>query len=479
MAVSHPPGFSPSVVKQGFGSGSISTYTIALEAWRRGLKVSFLDHISNRFEISDGGRHIALSQSWPISLTSSTDLKKLVNKDLTKQLMRANGSPSPEGILIDTKKPHWDKIEAFAQHIGYPLVLKPNAGSTGRGVLTRINSWEELVDGYNYLASELAVSSIVLERHYEGNDFRILVIGERAVAACKRIPANVTGNGVETVRELINAKNATRAANPFLSKGTIDVDYEVMRRLFEENLTLDSIPVDGRYIALRRAANASAGGDVIDVTDTLPGPILDAAVRAVLSVPNIFIAGVDVIYKEGSAPTYDNFTILEMNPRPQIGVNMYPTEGVGRDVPRAYVDFLFPHSQRPTSGSDEMLAFELTLIKPALRSGFAESVTIPPLPEHRFRIRQLFVYSHARSGPKLNRVQRDRILRIVREESLAGHLKSERDALHLLVCGGSDASVSRLRKYCEEVLEIAGSDECELLAWEEAVTTGFRIDPKV
>ncbi|WP_444593951.1 hypothetical protein [Brachybacterium sp. AOP3-A1-3] len=407
------------------------------------------------------------------------DLKKLVNKELTKQLMKAAGIPVPAGILIDANAGDWREVELFVRSVGFPLVLKPNAGSTGRGVLTGINSHESLVAGYHYLVNELGVSNIVLEEHCDGEDFRILVIGDRAVAACKRIPANVSGDGELSVRELISRKNKSRSSNPFLSKGLIEVDYEVLQRLSEENLTLNSVPEKGRYLALRRAANASAGGDVVDVTDVLPGAIAEAAVRAVQAVPNIFIAGVDVLCaKDWDKPSPD-FTVLEMNPRPQIGVNMYPTEGAGQDVPSAYLDFLFPSSSRSGIESDERVAYELALLKPSLRSGFAASVELTPFPEHRYKSRKLYTYEIRRQGAKIDKVQRDLILRTAREGQMAGYLKATEAGLQLLVCAGDSVALSKLRSVCEGILDGSISDVKEVSDWGGPVVTGFRIDAKL
>src|SRR5690625_6631417 len=130
-------------------------------------------------------------------------------------------------MLIDDNEMGVEELQSRAERIGYPLAIKPNTGTMGRGVLTGINSWDELRAGYLYLVDALSVRNMVMEQHFEGEDFRILVIGDKVVAACKRIPANVQGDGLATIAELIRAKNIAWGENPFLIKGVIRAGQEV------------------------------------------------------------------------------------------------------------------------------------------------------------------------------------------------------------------------------------------------------------
>lgn len=162
-----------------------------------------------------------------------------------------------------------------------------------------------------------------------------------SLAVVKRVPANVVGDGKHSVRDLIKRKNKERKENPFLSNGLIKVDREVLSRLRLEGLSLGDVVESGRKVYLRTKANASAGGDVFDVTDQVPDALKVSAVKAVSSIPGLWQGGVDVLFDEKT----EGFSVIEINSRAQIGVNMYPTDGVGRDVPKGIIDACFPSSK--------------------------------------------------------------------------------------------------------------------------------------
>lgn len=479
MAVEWPTHFSSEAVRQGFGGGRLSSYTIALEAWRRGLTVTFLDAGLRRYRISDGQRTVSMNDSRPSSITRRSDYQKLLNKWDTKRLLEAEGVPVPRGVLLKTAETDEGALRGYAEDLGYPLVIKPNAGTMGQGVLTGIESWDRLQAGYRHLVDDLGASTIVLEQHYEGEDFRLLVIGSRVVAACQRIPANVEGDGVSTVAELITSKNAARRRNPFLSKGLIRVDYEVEQSLAAQGLALDDVPADGRHVPVRRIANASAGGDVVDVTDELPDAIREAAVQAVQAVPNIVIAGVDVLYQTGLEATPETFTVIEMNSRPHLGVNMYPTSGVGRDAPKAYIDHLFPDSARAGDEGDALVSFDVDQMIPLLRSGIAASVQIAAIPEHRYAVRRQFTYQDPDRTWRLRKAQRDRLQRLAREHKAAGRLYRDGSTVKLIVAAGDVESIERLRRFCERAAGAETVSEAESSVWHGAVIAGFRISPRM
>src|SRR5699024_485735 len=194
-------------------------------------------------------------------------------------------------------------------------VVKPNTGSVGRGVFIDLRTWREVQDSLRLL-EKMEVNDVIMQSHHDGADLRVLVIGNQVIGAARRLPANVTGDGVHTIGELIQAKNRMRRRNPFLSKGAIKMDHELERCLREQRFKVDSIPASEEHVYLRKVANASAGGDVVDVTEELPEDIKSAAVKAVSVMPNIVIAGVDILHDAPSG----NYVIIEMNRRPHIGL---------------------------------------------------------------------------------------------------------------------------------------------------------------
>lgn len=463
-----PEHFAAEVVRPGFG-GRLSSYTIALEAWRRGLTVTFNDPILRKYTISDDvGRTVRFLRARP-HMTTRSAVRVANDKYQTHELLRHAGVPTPEAKMFDSKSTSWRDLANAAEEIGYPVVLKPLAGSMGRGVFANITSPNNLKERFDYLTRELKEAKIVLEEHVAGDDFRVLVVGGQVAGACQRVPANIVGDGRRSVDELISTKNTARQENPFLSKGLILKDYETEVHLANHGLDYTSVPGNGDYIQLRSAANASAGGDVVDVTDTLPERITSAAVSAIQAVPELFCAGVDVLYDTASGRDNPSFTILELNAHPQIGVNMYPSHGVGSDAPKVVVDQCFPNSYRDADSDLRDVSFELSGLLFPLTCGAAQSITLAPIPAHRWAYRRAVTMSPAAN---LEPDSRRRLLRAAHRRGLAGRLRPASDETHLLVAG-EQQGVQEFIRLSQRILktELVGET-----AWTGPVMAGFFID---
>jgi cyanophycin synthetase len=123
------------------------------------------------------------------------------DKELTKKLLDAAGVPIPFGRPVLDEDDAW----AAAEEIGLPVVVKPQDGNQGKGVTVNIISRDHLKIAY---AAASAISeSIMVERYLPGHDFRLLVVGGKVVAAARRDPPQVIGDGIHTVRELVEIVN--------------------------------------------------------------------------------------------------------------------------------------------------------------------------------------------------------------------------------------------------------------------------------
>lgn len=469
MDPSWPAYFEPKVVREGFGGGRLSTFTIALEAWRRDLTVTLHDQALNRFEISDGSTAITFNHACPVSITPLTARQQLRDKWESKKLLQESGVPVPRGLLVDAASTGMDDLSEIAETIGYPVTIKPVAGSKGQGVHTEISSWEELESVYAHLTESNVVDQLLIEQNVPGDDYRLLVLGDKVLAACKRVPANVEGDGSSSIDELITEKNKKRRRNPFLSTGLIRPNYEMNATLRSQGYTLTSIPEKGAYVELRRIANASAGGDVIDVTDSIPAELKQAAVDAVAAVSGIVIAGVDVLYQPAGGSNSPKFSVIEMNYRPHIGVNMYPTSGRGRDIPGELIDFFFPDSPRcnKRDADEKTVAFNFALMKKEWKVG--EHRQIPPAPAHRCVFR--LVARMAASDVGLTTDAAYRIAELCGTLDVSGHLRRVGDE-YRMVAGGEEDSV---RKAIDRVSELVHATSVRTSHWRGRMQTGFHV----
>lgn len=473
MTVEWPTHFHARLMGRTLGSSGLSSYAISLEAWRRGLEVTFTGNDLHTYVISDGYRKVEFNFSRPDSVTRREDYSRLNRKSETTAKLRQEGIPAPRGVLVESSQTSDQDLQKITNELGFPLVLKPNTGSMGQGVLTGIADWPEFKNGYDYLVSELGARQIVVETHQEGDDYRVLVVGDQVVGAVKRVPANVVGNGKFSINDLIDEKNKSRKWNPFLTSGLIKVDYEVTKCLHDQGLSLNDVPENGIHVALRRVANASAGGDVVDVTDVLPDEIKSAAVQAMQKFPRILIAGVDVLYKTGHPATPDNYVIIEMNSRPQIGVNMYPSVGKGRDVPRAIIDTLFPGSHRSDSQRVKSIRFNERAIRIAIRSGIASRVTLPVLPTHFYPYRSKIRYEAHGATVTLGQYAARTLQKVARVHGIAGSVGYTKDGSIELHIAAEDRAAAQ--PLVRKISALSGLQPASDEDWPGPITTGFTV----
>lgn len=274
------------------------------------------------------------------TITSQTSFMAVENscdKQMTKTILSGIGVQVPEGETAATA----EEVFEAAERVGFPLVIKPLNGNQGRGVYTNIKSGEEL---FNILHSmESSENNFIVEKYYEGHDYRLLVVDGELIAASMRIAPFVIGNGRDSIRSLIVEENN----NPLRGDGhekpmsKIPLNATVSCFLEKSGLTLDSIPEPGRIVQVAGNANLSTGGQAIDVTDEVHPTIVDMAITAAKAI-GLDVAGVDFICPDISAPLDRKMSaIVEVNAAPGIRMHHYPAKGKPRDVGKAIVDYLF------------------------------------------------------------------------------------------------------------------------------------------
>jgi cyanophycin synthetase len=259
------------------------------------------------------------------------------DKDLTKSLLHAAGVPVPSGRPAHSLDEAW----AIAQEVGLPVVLKPQDGNQGKGVSVNISERAAFDNAY---ASAERHGTVMVEKFLPGHDYRLLVVGDRLVAAARREPPLVVGDGKHTVRQLVDQVNADprRGEGHATSLTKIRFDDIAMGRLHTQGLEPESVPAKGRRVILRNNANLSTGGTATDVTDDVH-PEVAARVIAAAQMVGVDICGVDVVCESLARPLEEqNGGIVELNAAPGLRMHISPSFGKGRDVGNAVIDFMFP-----------------------------------------------------------------------------------------------------------------------------------------
>ena len=259
------------------------------------------------------------------------------DKDLTKAVLHAAGVPVPLGRPVENLEEAW----RFAQEIGLPVVVKPLDGNQGKGVT--VNNVDREHFGIAYNAAN-KYGQVLVEKFLPGQDFRLLVVGDKLVAAARREPPLVVGDGVHTVRQLVEQVNADprRGEGHATSLTKIRFDDIAVARLKVQGLEPESVPEKGQRVILRNNANLSTGGTATDVTDEVHPEVAARAVAAARMV-GLDICGVDVVCESMQRPLEEQSGgIVEVNAAPGLRMHLTPSYGKGRDVGQAVIDHMFP-----------------------------------------------------------------------------------------------------------------------------------------
>jgi cyanophycin synthetase len=319
-----------------------STGSIVEEARRRGIPVR---RLNSRSLVQLGlGRNLRRIQATVTDRTSSIAVDIAQDKDETKRVLGNIGLPVPRGDAVRSVE---DAVEAAAE-IGYPVILKPLDASHGRGISSRLGDAAALRAAWD-VAREFG-RRVVVEQFAEGRDHRVLVIDGKVVACAERVPARVFGDGVCTLRMLVEEANRDprRGIGHTKILTRLPLDEPTEAYLAKSGRSLDSVPALGEEVMLRPTANLSTGGTSIDRTDEMHPDNVTACEMAAAAV-GLDIAGIDVMTQDISVPFRENgAVIIEVNAGPGIRMHTHPTEGTPRAVGAPIVDMLYPPGSEPT-----------------------------------------------------------------------------------------------------------------------------------
>ena len=265
------------------------------------------------------GKNQKRIQATVTSQTSSIGVEIACDKEDTKTLLEAQNIPVPRGRIIYDEEDLKDAID----DIRFPVVLKPVNGNHGRGATINVRTWDEAVDAL--IAAKKISRGVIVEKYITGFDHRILVVNYKYVAAAKRSPAAVTGNGKNTIEQLIDSVNQDPRRGYGHEKvlTAIKIDEMTMGILREKNLTLDSVLPEGETLYLKRTANISTGGTATDVTDIVH-PYNVFMCERIARIIGLDICGIDIMTPDITEPLNEiGGAVLEVNAAP--GFRMRPT----------------------------------------------------------------------------------------------------------------------------------------------------------
>ncbi len=314
-----------------------STAAIVAAARARDIPVIRLTEKSSLVQLGYGvyQKRIMASET---SNTSAIAVELCQEKPLTNRLLRAVGVPVPEGRAVSSADEAWQ----VAQEVGLPVVVKPDSGNQGKGVSVNLSSEAEVRAAYE-IANGYE-SDVLVERYIQGQDYRLLVVNGKLVAAARRDPAQVISDGQHTVAELVEIVNQDPRRRPGHSSVMTQIQIDDAARLVlqQQNLTAESVPPADQVIKLRTNCNLSTGGTATDVTDEVhPSNVRLAQLAA--QILALDVAGIDILCHDIRRPLAEqDGAIVEVNAAPGLRMHLYPASGTPRDVGIPVVEMLYP-----------------------------------------------------------------------------------------------------------------------------------------
>lgn len=256
------------------------------------------------------------------------------NKALTKRLLAQAGIPTPQGDVAATPTHAWH----LAQQLGVPVVVKPLDGNRARGVSLDLMD-QESVEAAWYLAKNEG-SQVLVERCVRGHEHRLLVVGNRLVAASRGEALCVWGNGIDNVSALVEAQinqHARCLVDMTVERIELAHNQKVRVELLRQQLQPASIPAAGQQVMLSRTGNHTE-----DCTDDVHPEVAAYAVMAARTI-GLDIAGMDLVVQDISQPLLvQEGAFVEVNAGPSLLMHLRPVKGTPRPVGLRICEQLFP-----------------------------------------------------------------------------------------------------------------------------------------
>lgn len=313
-----------------------STKAILAEAKKRHIPFRQLGEDS-LFQLGYGKYMQFIQASLPGNTSSITvDLAR--NKQLLKDLLSEQRIPVPGGGVADSETEAVD----LARTLGYPVVTKPLDGNHGRGVTVNICDETTFITAYRLARSYS--KQVIIEKYFQGKDYRILVVGDHVAAVAERRPPFIIGDGIHSILELVEQenKNLYRGNGHEKPLTKIYLDSVTEEFLHRMHLTIYDIPEKDEVVYLRENGNLSTGGSARDCTLEIHDSNKEIAIKAARII-DLDVAGIDIVADDISRPfSQQDAAVIEVNAAPGLRMHLYPTEGQGRNVAADILDHLYP-----------------------------------------------------------------------------------------------------------------------------------------
>lgn len=314
---------------EGYEELELSTQILMKEAIKRGIKVSVLDKTENFIVLKKKNKVEYVKQATKTSKDNYVTVLIMENKSVTKKVLSESNIKVPKGMEVNSIN---EALNAIKDFINKPIVIKPKSTNFGIGIsIFKDGADEESIKKAFEIAFEHD-NTVLIEEFIKGKEYRFLVIDDKVVGILHRVPANVKGDGIKSITELVEIKNQDplRGYHYVTPLEKIILDENAKLFLKQQNKDFNYIPEKDEVVYLRENSNISTGGDSVDYTDDIPEKFKNIAVEAARAV-NARICGVDMMLEDYSDENSD-YAIIELNFNPAIHIHCYPYKGSERKI---------------------------------------------------------------------------------------------------------------------------------------------------
>jgi cyanophycin synthetase len=312
------------------------------EAKRRGIKMKefHLGPICDIYVAEYNGKIITFDGLPRPNTSESESLRWMDNKGTMKGKFKKEGIPVADGGVA------WNKTQALKifNRIKKPVITKPNLGSRSRHTTIHLNTEEDLILGFKK-ANKLS-PLVVVEEELSGNLFRGTLVGEKLVGVIQRDAPKIIGNGINTLRELLEEENKRPERNgPIYHKIIIDKDTEI--ELKRQNIGFNEIPKEEQVVTFSQKTSRGCGGTTTEVTD-ITHPDNKEMLEHIGFYLKDPLVGVDFIMKDitKSWKEQNNSGVIECNSLPFIDLHHYPLFGKPNNIASRLWDIVMPESKK-------------------------------------------------------------------------------------------------------------------------------------
>ncbi|MDU8924096.1 bifunctional glutamate--cysteine ligase GshA/glutathione synthetase GshB [Pasteurellaceae bacterium LIM206] len=327
-----------------FDNMELSTQALLFDLIQKGITTEILDE-NDQFLRLQFGEHVEYVKNGNMTSHDSYISPLIMeNKVVTKKVLAKAGFNVPQSREFTSAE---SAVLSFPLFEGKAVVIKPKSTNYGLGISIFQQGVQDKADFAE--AVEIAFredKEIMVEDYLVGTEYRFFVLGDETLAVLLRVPANVVGDGVHTVAELVAEKNAhplrgdgSRTPLKKIALGDIE-----RLQLKEQGLSVDSVPPPGQIVQLRANSNISTGGDSIDMTDEMHPSYKRLAV-GITKAMGAAVCGVDLIIPDLKKPAeagLQSWSVIEANFNPMMMMHIFPYSGKSRRLTQNVIKMLFP-----------------------------------------------------------------------------------------------------------------------------------------